>query len=214
MNGFVKSSLIFLAGAALGAFGYKKYLDYKENRLPEYEEIVEPDEGIIDDDNDIVEEKEIKREVNANIEPVSRISSVEQEEYKRLLDELKYNSQNEEEDIVEEDDTAIVLRRNEHVVDTSIPYNISPEEFEEDDYESDEYTMYADGYVTDTYGMPLSPEDIETTIGTQYASYFGSYDDDQIWIRNERLHMDFSVIRDMDRFVDVAPPRVRRMVGL
>ena len=62
--------------------------------------------------------------------------------------------------------------------------------------------------------MPISKEDITNTIGDDFASHFGSYDDDQIWVRNEKLQMDFSVIRDIDKFVDVASPRIRRMVGL
>ena len=214
MNGYIKSGLIFLAGAALGAFGYKKYLDFKENREPEYEDIIEPEE--VEDIEDIkeVEEKiEIKREVVTKVESREcKISSVEQEEYKRLLDELRYD--NTEEDEMEQEQPAIVLRRQETVVDPDLPYNISPDEFEEDDYESDEYTLYADGYITDSYGMPIDQQDILNTIGEHYESYFGSYDDNQIWVRNERLHMDFSVIRDFDNFVDVASPRVRRMVGL
>ncbi len=216
MNGFVKSSLIFLAGAALGAFGYKKYLDYTENREPEYEEIIDPEEvdEIKEEKKEEVKDIEIKRGARVDIEPVQeyKISSVEQEEYKRLLDELKYD--NKEEDEMEPEKPAMVLRREETVVNPDLPYNISPEEFEEDDYESDEYTLYADGYITDSYGMPIDQEDVVNTIGEHYMSYFGSYDDDQIWVRNERLHMDFSVIRDLDKFVDVASPRIRRMVGL
>ncbi len=208
MNDWIKSGLIFLAGAAVGALGYKLYSDHKLNMEPEYEDIIEPEEV-----EDIKEEnKEVKneREVKVDREPVEKITSVDQEEYKRLLNDLRYQSEEEN----EPDKYDFVLRKNEPVIDPDLPYNISPDEFEEDDYESDEYTLYADGYITDNYGMPLSEDDIRNSIGENYMSYFGSYDDDQIWIRNERLRMDFSVIRDLDNFVDVAPPRVRRMVGL
>ena len=216
MNNFIKSGLIFLAGAAIGAFGYKKYLDYKENREPEYDEIIDP-EDVKDKKDEVKVDREpiednVKREVKVDRKPIEKITSVDQDEYKRLLNDLRY--QNREEDEHEPEQPAMVLRREEVIVNPELPYNISPDEFEEDDYESDEYTLYADGYVTDNYGMPLSEEDILNTIGDNYNSYFGSYDDNQIWVRNERLRMDFSVIKDEDKFVDVATPRVRRMVGL
>ena len=220
MNNFIKSGIIFLAGAAIGAFGYKKYLDYKENREPEYDEIIEPD-----DVEDMKDDKKIeskvskepvkhiaKREDNVDRGTEEKMTSVNQDEYKRLLNDLRY--QNIEEDEHEPEQPSMVLRRDETIVNPELPYNISPDEFEEDDYESDEYILYADGYITDNYGMPLSEEDILNSIGDNYNSYFGSYDDNQIWVRNERLRMDFSVIKDEDRFVDVATPRVRRMVGL
>ena len=139
-----------------------------------------------------------------------KIRSVNDEAYKKLLADLQYSAEKEAEDFIER-----MIPRQDEVRDTSKPYNIAPDEFEEiDEYDSDEYTYYADGYVTDSYGMPISDEDILNTIGEDFDTYFGSYDDDQIWIRNERLRMDFSVVRDIDRFVDVAPPRIRRMVGL
>lgn len=99
--------------------------------------------------------------------------------------------------------------------DRSRPYQIPPEEFLSiDDYDSDDFTYYADGYVTDSTGLPLDAESIESSFGFGFESYFGTYADDEIWIRNERLKMDFSIARDIDRFVDVAPPRIKRLAGL
>lgn len=205
MSNFWKTSLVFVAGAIVGGFVTKKYIEYKSqiNDEVEYEEC-ETHEDIVEEANDTSVENE--ETINEEI----KISSVDDESYKKLLAELQYTVEQEAEDFVER-----MIPKQEEVRDTSRPYNISPDEFEEiDEYDSDEYTYYADGYVTDSYGMPISDEDIFNTIGEDFDTYFGSYDDDQIWIRNERLRMDFSVVRDIDRFVDVAPPRIRRMVGL
>lgn len=205
MSNFWKTSLAFVAGAIVGGFVTKKYIEYKSqiNDEIEYEEC-ETHEDIVEEANDTSVENE--ETINEEI----KISSVDDESYKKLLAELQYTVEQEAEDFVER-----MIPKQEEVRDTSRPYNISPDEFEEiDEYDSDEYTYYADGYVTDSYGMPISDEDIFNTIGEDFDTYFGSYDDDQIWIRNERLRMDFSVVRDIDRFVDVAPPRIRRMVGL
>ena len=205
MSNFWKTSLAFVAGAIVGGFVTKKYIEYKSqiNDEAEYEEY-ETQETITEEANDT----SVKNEETSNDE--IKISSVDDEAYKKLLANLQYSVEKEAEDFIER-----MIPRQDEVRDTSKPYNIAPDEFEEiDEYDSDEYTYYADGYVTDSYGMPISDEDILNTIGEDFDTYFGSYDNDQIWIRNERLRMDFSVVRDIDRFVDVAPPRIRRMVGL
>ena len=205
MSNFWKTSLAFVAGAIVGGFVTKKYIEYKSqiNDEVEYEEC-ETQETITEEANDT----SVENEETSNDE--IKIRSVDDEAYKKLLANLQYSIEKEAEDFIER-----MIPRQDEVRDTSKPYNIAPDEFEEiDEYDSDEYTYYADGYVTDSYGMPISDEDILNTIGEDFDTYFGSYDDDQIWIRNERLRMDFSVVRDIDRFVDVAPPRIRRMVGL
>ena len=205
MSNFWKTSLAFVAGAIVGGFVTKKYIEYKSqiNDEVEYEEC-ETQETITEEENDT----SVENEETSNDE--IKIRSVDDEAYKKLLANLQYSIEKEAEDFIER-----MIPRQDEVRDTSKPYNIAPDEFEEiDEYDSDEYTYYADGYVTDSYGMPISDEDILNTIGEDFDTYFGSYDDDQIWIRNERLRMDFSVVRDIDRFVDVAPPRIRRMVGL
>ena len=205
MSNFWKTSLAFVAGAIVGGFVTKKYIEYKSqiNDEIEYEEC-ETHEDIVEEASDT----SVENEETSNDE--IKISSVDDEAYKKLLADLQYSAEKEAEDFIER-----MIPRQDEVRDASKPYNITPDEFEEiDEYDSDEYTYYADGYVTDSYGMPISDEDILNTIGEDFDTYFGSYDDDQIWIRNERLRMDFSVVRDIDRFVDVAPPRIRRMVGL
>ena len=107
----------------------------------------------------------------------------------------------------------------EYTVMADRPYNIPPEEYEvycEADglWNSEEYTYYADGYVTDSQGLPVSPEDVIRCIGTEFPNWFGTYEDDQIWIRNDELRMDFSVVRDLDNFVDIADARLKRLAGI
>ena len=107
----------------------------------------------------------------------------------------------------------------EYTVMADKPYNIPPEEYEvyceaNGTWNSEEYTYYADGYVTDSQGLPVSPEDVIRCIGTEFPNWFGTYEDDQIWIRNDELRMDFSVVRDLDNFVDIADPRLKRLAGI
>lgn len=107
----------------------------------------------------------------------------------------------------------------EYTVMADRPYNIPPEEYEvyceaDGTWNSEEYTYYADGYVTDSQGLPVSPEDVIRCIGTEFPNWFGTYEDDQIWIRNDELRMDFSVVRDLDNFVDIADTRLKRLAGI
>lgn len=107
----------------------------------------------------------------------------------------------------------------EYTVLADKPYNIPPEEYEvyceaEGTWNSEEYTYYADGYVTDSQGLPVSPEDVIRCIGTEFPNWFGTYEDDQIWIRNDEIRMDFSVVRDLDNFVDIADARLKRLAGI
>ena len=107
----------------------------------------------------------------------------------------------------------------EYTVLADRPYNIPPEEYEvyceaNGTWNSEEYTYYADGYVTDSQGLPVSPEDVIRCIGTEFPNWFGTYEDDQIWIRNDELRMDFSVVRDLDNFVDIADARLKRLAGI
>ena len=108
---------------------------------------------------------------------------------------------------------------DEYTVMADRPYNIPPEEYEvyceaNGTWNSEEYTYYADGYVTDSQGLPVSPEDVIRCIGTEFPNWFGTYEDDQIWIRNDELRMDFSVVRDLDNFVDIADARLKRLAGI
>ena len=108
---------------------------------------------------------------------------------------------------------------DEYTVMADRPYNIPPEEYEvyceaDGTWNSEEYTYYADGYVTDSQGLPVSPEDVIRCIGTEFPNWFGTYEDDQIWIRNDELRMDFSVVRDLDNFVDIADARLKRLAGI
>lgn len=209
MNSYVKITLSFISGVVIGAIAAKKYLEHKQT--VEYYE--EEEEEIIDMKNEVNQDEEKNETIivpstrESRVE-YHRIKTVNDAEYNRLLDELRYNQEKETADMLVEGFDC------EPDIDRSRPYRIDEEEFESlDDFDSSEFTYYADGYLTDSIGFPVTNEDIEQMIGIDFDKYFEDCVD-QIYIRNERLCMDFSIIRDLDNFVDVAPPRIKRMVGL
>lgn len=91
----------------------------------------------------------------------------------------------------------------------SKPYVISPYDFGELDYTQFELTYYADGILEDdTYEIVT---DIEDLIGEDSLNTFGEYEDDSVFVRNDRLRADFQILRDYrtyDEARSISPGRV------
>lgn len=82
------------------------------------------------------------------------------------------------------------------------PYVITPEEFGEfDDYDRISFTYYADHVIADDNDQLL--EDVENVIGFESLTHFGEYDDDAVYVRNERLKTDYEILRDERTYSDV-----------
>lgn len=216
MHNFVKYGLTFISGAVVGAIAAKFYVI---NQLKKDFEFIEADdvEDGTSEENDVQEESRdnvivIEASTRESRAEYAKIKSVNDAEYNRLLDELRYNSQSE---VIESlcDDAEVVDLQFEN--NTNQPYFIREDQFDElDDFESDEYTFYADGYLTDSAGFPVDNDTIQNSIGINFEDRFKETGEDQIYIRNERLGMDFSIVRDLDNFLDVAPPRIKKLMGL
>ena len=84
------------------------------------------------------------------------------------------------------------------------PYVISPDDYGEDDnYTQISLVYYAgDGVLSDDEDEVV--EDIEGTVGEDFAEHFGEYEDDSVFIRNDRLRCDYEILRDNRSFADVA----------
>ena len=90
------------------------------------------------------------------------------------------------------------------------PYVIEPIEFGElDDYKTFELTYYEDGILEDEdYNIVKNPEEI---LGPDALGSFGEYEDDSVFVRNERLRADFQILKDYrtyDEARSIGPGRV------
>lgn len=75
------------------------------------------------------------------------------------------------------------------------PYVITPEEFgENDDYEIETFTHYADGVLVDESDERV--DDIDGTVGEDYYTHFGEYEDDSVFIRNDATKHDYEILYD------------------
>ena len=84
------------------------------------------------------------------------------------------------------------------------PYVISPDNYgENDNYTQISLVYYAgDEVLADDEDEVV--EDIEDTVGEDFAEHFGEYEDDSVFIRNDRLRCDYEILRDNRSFSDVA----------
>ena len=82
------------------------------------------------------------------------------------------------------------------------PYVIPPDEFGAyDNYEQISLTYYADRVLADN--MDELVEDVDETVGIESLSHFGDYEDDSVFVRNDRLKADFEILLDERNFSDV-----------
>lgn len=109
-------------------------------------------------------------------------------DYSKLLAEHRYYNETEEDTKV--DDT----------IDTQ-PYPIDPDEFGLFEYDQIELTYYADGVLTDDWNIPI--DDVEGTVGNDFADYFGEYEDDAVYIRNDRLKNEYCILADVRNHSEV-----------
>lgn len=94
------------------------------------------------------------------------------------------------------------------------PYVISPDEFGElevDGYENISLTYYADHILAEDNGEPV--EDVEDIVGFESLTHFGEYEDDSVFVRNDRLKCDYEILLDTRKYDEVikTKPRPREL---
>lgn len=85
----------------------------------------------------------------------------------------------------------------------SLPYVISPEEFDELGYETVSLTYYADGVLTDDGDNII--EDVDDLIGEESLEHFGEYEEDSVFVRDDEKEIDYEILRDQRNYYDVYP---------
>ena len=178
MNNTVKNVLIFSLGAATGSLVAwrllkTKYEQFAQNEIDSYKEYVRAKKPIGEDEKQATDEKVE--------EPVKKKESIVPE---YLLN--RYRS-----DDYEKEDGKYVRE----------PYVISPDEYGTcDGYECTSLTYYADGVLTDEWDNVI--EDPDSMVGEDFASHFGEYEDDSVFVRNEGEKRDYEILRDLNSFED------------
>ena len=206
MNSTLKGVLIFVLGAAAGSLTTwklieKKYKDIaqeeidsvkdtfskmKKNEYPDkledYPDFEEFDDS--DDSDDVEEEPKPEQKIDRNNKP-------DIVEYAKILSETGYTNYAERQDKKE--------KKGVEPVEDERPYVISPDEFgEKDGYENVTLTYYADGVLTDYFDNVIS--NVDEVVGFDSLDHFGEYEDDVVFVRNEKMETDYEILRDLRDF--------------
>lgn len=82
------------------------------------------------------------------------------------------------------------------------PYVISPEQFREfDDYSVISLMFYADGVLADDDDRIM--EDVDSYIGADALTHFGEFEDDSVYVRNDRLKVDYEILLSQKEYSEV-----------
>ena len=103
----------------------------------------------------------------------------------------------------DEDDEKPVYAEKD--TDMDEPYVISPDEFGElENYEKISLTYYADDILADEFDGLV--ENVDSIVGLDSLTTFGEYEDDSVFVRNDKLKCDYEILRDLRRWEDVVNP--------
>lgn len=177
MNKAIKNLFIFASGAALGYViaGYK----FKA----EYEQIMQEDCARC---NQNMRESLVLPEEEAREKADKAKEKVDIMEYSAKIRDngyVDYSAKPEEEENTEEE-----------ADDSMGPYVISPEDFGELGYSEVNLTYFSDGILADMDDEMV--EDVEETIGFNSLNQFGKYEDDAVHVRDDRLKIDYEILKD------------------
>ena len=188
------SYISFVMGVAIGSLA-TWYCVRKKYELIAQEEIDSVKEVF---SRKFVEEEpytgEKEEEVRAKEKP-DIIKKPDIMEYASKINDAKYTSYN----------TYSKLREEEEKEEKKIkPYVIPPEEFgekEDEGYVQISLTYYADHILTDDMDQII--EDVDSLIGFDSLTHFGEYEDDSVFVRNDRLKRDFEILRSLRTYSEV-----------
>lgn len=82
------------------------------------------------------------------------------------------------------------------------PRVIDPKDVGENEEYGDpiELNFFEDGVLMNEEERPMGPKDIEDCVGTDFASHFGEYEDDAVYIVNDRLKSYFVILKNNNTY--------------
>lgn len=219
MNRKIINLIIFTVGAAFGSAVTWKIVKDKYEKIVQ-EEIKSVKEVFYDRFNDSNEESssEESGDEMSEEDPISDYRKINWDELEDLdpseLEEEEYQADYAGTVVSKYEDIANIYKEggadNMPTSESREPYVIEPIEFGElDDYKTFELTYYEDGILEDEdYDIVKNPEEI---LGPDALGSFGEYEDDSVFVRNERLRADFQILKDYrtyDEARSIGPGRV------
>lgn len=183
--------IMFILGAAVGSIVTWRYVEKKYEQIAQ-DEINSVKEVFSKREMDFTEETEV---VDARIKADNAKEKPSIIEYAAHLHEQGYTNYS---DMVDEKPKEV----KEEPMSVDKPYVITPEEFGDlDDYETISLTYYADQILADDNDVIV--DDIEDVVGFDSLNSFGEYEDDSVFVRNDRLKCDYEILLDQRKYSSV-----------
>lgn len=129
-----------------------------------------------------------------------------EDQYEIISGEETDESESDDENLSNEEYSDIIID-NGYTTDTkkevddkmeNRPYVIPPDEFDMEDYDTCSLTYYSDGILADENNDIV--EDVEDTVGEESLTHFGEYEDDSVFVRNDKLKIDYEILLDIRRY--------------
>lgn len=212
MNSKITNVLMFAVGAAVGSAVTWKVVKTRYERIVQ-EEIesvktafndlvaIRPDESNETEETDESDPKPQQKQGKINWSELEDLDEEEDDEYEPTEEDR------------EEYDRLTSVYTNEKGGAGKMerdPYVIAPYDFGEiDGYHTIELTYYADDVLEDDSYCIVNDRD--ELIGPKALNTFGEYEDDAVFVRNERLRTDFQILKDYRTYAEarsIGPTRV------
>ena len=213
MNKSIFGVIGFVLGAAAGSLVTwklieKKYMDMADDEIRSVKEMYRSkivNAEVLDEKNDDV--------FVARKGPEFTVSMELTDEGKQLAEKLNeltgfYLSDEEKPDYTvysqakEKHDVFDDAMPTEPEVKHDEPYVIDPTEFGEfSEYEQRELTYYKDGVICENDTDMIDPYDIFGDLDV--GDHFGEYENDRVFVRDDRRQVDYEILRDERTFMEV-----------
>lgn len=84
------------------------------------------------------------------------------------------------------------------------PHIISPDAFgDQDGYDQISLTYYSDKTLADDKDHAMDEDEIEETVGKESLTHFGEYEEDSVFVRNDRLKADYEILMDSRTYAEI-----------
>ena len=196
MNKKLLNILVFTVGAAVGSAVTWKLVKNK------YEQIANEEIASVKEEYaDLLGRMKTKLQEDRNCENSTDAENdiytddYDQAEYDELASIYRSSDEDEEDEEENSEEGGKWDLDEDEVPYMNAPYVITPDDFSSSPpgYNAQPLNYFADGVLADDWGVVL---DLDETIGEDSVEHFGEYVDDVVYVRDERLEIDYEVTRD------------------
>lgn len=182
-----KHILAFALGAAVGTAASWRILKVKYEQIAQEE--IDSVKGYYSEKYAQKEKTESEKEETTSDDAESKLDE-KYSDYSTILDGNRYSR------------ASYNVEKKTVGVPGETPYVIAPEEFGEmDGYSTISITYYADQVLADDADHIIN--DVEDTVGFDSLTHFGEYEDDSVFVRNDRRKCDYEILLSQRKYSEV-----------